>query len=75
MSLDTNTRNNLLLQLAEVLPKNYLLTSKEELHPYECDGLAAYRRLPVAVALPDSIEQVQKIVKIIDNLNLLFFFK
>lgn len=70
MSLDTNTRNNLLHQLSEILPDNFLLTSKEELHPYECDGLAAYRRLPIAVALPDTIEQVQAIVKVCSSLKI-----
>ena len=64
MSLDTQIYNKLILQLSDILPEGYLLTSEEELRPYECDGLAAYQRLPVAVALPDSIEQVQKIVKV-----------
>ena len=61
---ETNQRNELITQLSEVLSTEHLLTSQEDLKPYECDGLAAYQRLPVAVVLPDTIEQVQKIVKI-----------
>jgi glycolate oxidase len=32
--------------------------------PYECDGLSAYRKLPMLVALPSTIEQVQAILRI-----------
>lgn len=69
MLLDENTHNNLLFQLGEILPPEYLLTKKEELTPYECDGLSAYQRLPVAVALPETIEQVQQIVKTCSQLQ------
>jgi glycolate oxidase len=69
MPLDTNTRNNLIFQLGEILPNEYLLTSEEDLKPYECDGLSAYQQLPVAVALPGNIEQVQQIVRICSQLK------
>ena len=69
MSLDTNTRNNLIFQLSEILPQEFLLTTEEDLKPYECDGLSAYQKLPVAVALPDTIEQVQSITRICSQLK------
>jgi len=69
MSLDSNTRNNLLFRLAEILESNYLLTQEEDLKPYECDGLSAYQRLPVAVALPKTIEEIQAIVKVCSQLK------
>ena len=69
MSLDTNTRNNLLFQIGEFLPEEYLLTSEEDIKPYECDGLSAYQKLPVAVVLPETIEQVQRIAKICSQLK------
>jgi glycolate oxidase len=68
-SLDTNIRNNLLFQLGEILPEEYLLTEEEDLKPYECDGLSAYLQLPVAVALPENIEQVQQITRICSQLK------
>ena len=34
------------------------------MHPYECDGLSAYRALPMVVALPTTVEQVQTIMKL-----------
>lgn len=41
-----------------------LITSAEELHTYECDGLTNFRVLPRAVLLPTSTEQVQAIVRV-----------
>jgi len=69
MSLDTNTRNNLVFQLGEFLSEEHLLTTEEDMKPYECDGLSAYQRLPVAVVLPETIEEVQRIVKICSQLK------
>ena len=71
-SLDTNESqkcDDLILQLGEILPSEYLLTTEEDLKPYECDGLAAYQRIPIAVVLPDTIEQVQAIVRLCANLK------
>ena len=41
-----------------------LISSPEELHTYECDGLTNFRVLPCAVLLPSSTEQVQSIVRL-----------
>src|SRR2546429_7213495 len=40
-----------------------LISSPEELHTYECDGLTNFRVMPRAVLLPNSTEQVQGIVR------------
>ncbi|MBR8245746.1 FAD-linked oxidase C-terminal domain-containing protein [Burkholderia cenocepacia] len=50
--------------LMAVLPTHCLLYRDEDTAPYECDGLSAYRRLPLAVALPETESQVQRIVQI-----------
>lgn len=47
-----------------VLPRGAVLESPEDLHPYECDGLSAYRQLAGLVALPESIDQVQQILRL-----------
>jgi len=41
-----------------------LISSPEELHTYECDGLTNFRVMPHAVLLPNSTEQVQGIVRV-----------
>ena len=37
------------------MPERSVLWQVEDTRPYECDGLTAYRRLPMVVALPESI--------------------
>jgi glycolate oxidase len=37
-----------------------VLHQQEELKPYECDGLSAYRTTPMLVVLPRDIEQVSR---------------
>ncbi len=49
--------------LARVLPAGALMFETEDLRPYECDGLAAYRALPLVVALPSTEEQVVAVLK------------
>ena len=47
----------------EFLPKKAVLFHDDEITPYECDGLSAYRKTPLVVLLPDEIDQVQQILK------------
>jgi glycolate oxidase len=49
--------------LAGVLPPHALLWQGEDTVPYECDGLTAYRQLPLAVALPETEAQVAAVLK------------
>jgi glycolate oxidase len=51
-------------QLRKVLPSDQLLNEREDLKPYECDALSAYHAIPLAVALPDTIEQLKTILSI-----------
>ena len=54
----------LVAALQGVLPPDALLQEAEDLRPYECDGLSAYRQVPLAVALPSTIEQVQDVMRL-----------
>src|SRR5690242_8070700 len=47
-----------------IVGEHGLISSAEELHTYECDGLTNFRVLPRAVLLPTSTEQVQAIVRV-----------
>ena len=49
--------------LQAVLPTHALLWNNEDTTPYECDGLTAYRERPLVVALPETYEQVQAVLK------------
>ncbi len=50
--------------LRERLPTECVLSEAEDLRPYECDGLSAYRRLPMVVVIPQTLEQVQTTLKL-----------
>jgi glycolate oxidase len=49
--------------LRALLPEGCLLFNEEDTRPYECDGLAAYRQLPMVVVLPQTEAQVVAILK------------
>ncbi|MDQ5925342.1 MAG: glycolate oxidase, partial [Pseudomonadota bacterium] len=49
--------------LEACLPSHALLWSKEDTTPYECDGLTAYRERPLVVALPETHEQIQAVLR------------
>jgi glycolate oxidase len=49
--------------LGTVLPAHALLWQPEDTVPYECDGLTAYRQLPLVVALPETEAQVAAVLK------------
>ena len=49
--------------LRAFLPARAVLHEEEDTRPYECDGLTAYRQLPMVVALPETEEQVQRVLQ------------
>ncbi len=62
-------RNAVRQALAAVLPSTCLLSELEDLRPWECDGLAAMRQLPMLVALPETEAQVVEILKICQRMG------
>ncbi len=56
-------RAELLAELSRILPAESLLVVNEDVKPYECDGLSAYRQVPMAVALPETEAQVVAVIK------------
>ncbi len=55
--------------LSKVLPPHCLTHRSEDTRAFECDGLTAYRQLPLVVALPESEAQVADVLKICHTLN------
>ena len=55
--------------LGPVLPVGGLLWTPEDTTPYECDGLTAYRQRPLAVALPETEDQVRAVLRACHALN------
>ena len=49
--------------LREIVPGEGVIVDEDELRPYESDGLTAYRQLPLIVVLPETTEQVSRILR------------
>ena len=49
--------------LSALLPARCLLWQVEDVTPYECDGLTAYREHPLVVALPETDAQVAAVLR------------
>jgi len=64
MASSTVERNALAATMREFLGAGSVLADEEQLKPYECDGLTAYRQTPLLVVLPETVEQVQKVLRI-----------
>jgi glycolate oxidase len=56
-------QRQVLQALQPLLPAHALLWQAEDTVPYECDGLTAYRQLPLLVALPETEAQVAAVLK------------
>ncbi len=65
----TPTQEALCNGLLALLPGGAVLTDPEDLRPFECDALAVYRRLPLVVVLPETIAQVQAIMRLCHELQ------
>ena len=61
-SVRPTQRTALIDRLRAILPARALLTEAEAMKPYECDGLSAYRQVPLLVVLPQTVEEVQRIL-------------
>src|SRR5215211_1114518 len=56
-------RDKLIRTMESILGAEGVISEREQLRSYECDGLMNYRVIPDLVVLPETAEQVQRIVK------------
>ena len=61
--IDASRQAEVVRRLREFLPERAVLFEDEDTRPYECDGLTAYRRAPMVVALPETEEQVRRVLQ------------
>src|SRR5215216_698917 len=57
-------RSRLVETMESILGPEGVISEREQLRSYECDGLMNYRVIPDLVVLPESAGQVQKIVRL-----------
>ena len=60
-------RNDIAAALRELVPAGVtadsVITDENTLRAYECDGLSAYRQLPMIVVLPETTQQVADVLR------------
>jgi len=59
---DDALRTELAHECLRFLPLESVLYEAEDLGPYESDGLSVFRRVPLLVVLPETVDQVQRIL-------------
>ena len=56
-------RDEICRTLRQLVPAECLIDSRESMRAYDADGLSAYRQLPLAVVLPETVEQIAAVMK------------
>jgi glycolate oxidase len=56
-------RDRIVAALRAIVPGEGVIAAEREMRAYESDGLTAYRALPMVVVLPDTTEQVSRILR------------
>ncbi len=51
-------------QFRAFIDPDYVITDDETMKPYECDGMSMYCEMPLLVVLPETVEQVQRVMRI-----------
>jgi glycolate oxidase len=57
-------RGALIEDLRRIIPGEGVIVDERSLRAYECDGLTAYRQLPMVAVLPSTVEQVAAVLKL-----------
>jgi glycolate oxidase len=60
-------RDAIVAGLRAILPESGVIAEPLRLKPYETDGLAAYRQVPLAVALPETTAQTAAVLKFLHH--------
>ena len=56
-------RDRIVAALSAIVPGEGVIAAEREMRPYESDGLTAYRQLPMVVVLPETTEQVSRVLR------------
>jgi glycolate oxidase len=56
-------RDRIVAALRAIVPGEGVIATELEMRPYESDALTAYRQLPMVVVLPDTTDQVRRVLK------------
>ncbi len=63
------SRETLVKQLRGIVPFDSVIDEETELRAYECDAFTMYRQLPLVAVLPETVEQVSRIMALAAKMN------
>ncbi len=56
-------KDKIVSDISKIIDPENVLSHEDEIKPYETDALSAYKQMPLLVALPETVEEVSKILK------------
>ncbi|OEY65576.1 FAD-linked oxidase C-terminal domain-containing protein [Marinobacter sp. X15-166B] len=54
-------------QFRQLVDPEFVISDDETMKPYECDGMSMYRQMPALVVLPETVTQVQEVMRLCDH--------
>src|SRR6201995_5739284 len=63
-------RSEIVAALSAIVPGEGVIANEREMRPYESDGLTAYRQLPFVVVLPETTDQVSRVLRYCHDNNI-----
>jgi glycolate oxidase len=69
VAVDFERQRAVAAALRAFLPREAVLFEREDVTPYECDGLSAYRQVPMVVALPQDEDEVLRILEVCSEMH------
>ena len=58
-----SNKDKIVKDIGKIINQNNILFHEDQIKPYETDALAAYKQTPLLVALPETVEEVSKILQ------------
>ena len=58
-----SNKEKIVADISKIIKRDNILSHDDETKPYETDALAAYKQAPLVVVLPETLEEVSKILK------------
>ena len=56
-------RSEIASALSAIVPGEGVIADEDGMRPFESDGLTAYRQIPLVVVLPETVEQVSRVLR------------
>lgn len=62
-------RAEIIARLKAIVRPGNVISNAREMRPYECDAVTMYRQLPLVVVLPETVDEVSRIMALAKEMN------